>query len=187
MSEAEKRLHRCCFSGHRPEKLDQDESEVTAWLDTQISRAIDEGCTTFITGMGMGVEIWAGELVIRRRAENPCLHLIAAVPWPGFAARWSDEWKQRYAALLAQADLTVNVCERYVQDVFRKRNEWMLDHSVRLIAYYNGEDGGTAQAIHAAENRQVQVICGGMRQAPADYVAYDLETTGLSPLANRIL
>ena len=27
-TEAEKRLHRCCFSGHRPEKLDAPEEEV---------------------------------------------------------------------------------------------------------------------------------------------------------------
>ena len=37
--EAEKRLHRCCFTGHRPEKLDAPEETVKAWLQTQIRQA----------------------------------------------------------------------------------------------------------------------------------------------------
>lgn len=32
MTEAEKRLHRCAFTGHRPEKLTRPESEIKAAL-----------------------------------------------------------------------------------------------------------------------------------------------------------
>ncbi len=42
MTEEEKRLHRCCFSGHRPEKLDEPEEQVKQWLREQIKR-IKEG------------------------------------------------------------------------------------------------------------------------------------------------
>ena len=59
-SEQEKRLHRCCFTGHRPEKLEQSEDEIREWLTEQIENAIDDGYLTFITGMAMGVDIWAG-------------------------------------------------------------------------------------------------------------------------------
>ena len=34
-TEEEKRLHRCCFTGHRPEKLGATEEEVKAWLELQ--------------------------------------------------------------------------------------------------------------------------------------------------------
>ena len=60
-SEQEKRLHRCCFTGHRPEKLEQSEDEIREWLTEQIENAIDDGYLTFISGMAMGVDIWAGE------------------------------------------------------------------------------------------------------------------------------
>ena len=50
MSEEEKRLHRCCFTGHRPEKISATDEEVKAWLEEQIDQAIADGYTTFISG-----------------------------------------------------------------------------------------------------------------------------------------
>lgn len=81
LSEAEKRKHRCCFTGHRPEKLAQSETEVKEWLRLQIERAVADGYTTFITGMAMGVDIWAGQIVAEMKKNDPRLRLIAAVPW----------------------------------------------------------------------------------------------------------
>ena len=61
-NESELRLHRCCFTGHRPEKLDESPEEVKSWLETQIDKAISDGYTTFISGCAMGVDIWAGQI-----------------------------------------------------------------------------------------------------------------------------
>lgn len=36
----EKKLHRCCFTGHRPEKLDFSETEIKALLENAIDNAI---------------------------------------------------------------------------------------------------------------------------------------------------
>jgi len=159
MSEEEKRLHRCCFSGHRPEKLNEPEAAIKAWLEKQIEKAIDDGFTTFISGCAMGVDIWAGRIVTRKKtAYCPNIHLIAATPWPGFARRWSQEWQDQYNALLCEADLVVNVSNHYHQDVFQQRNQWMVDHSARLIAYYNGMDGGTKNTIDYAIQKNIDVI-----------------------------
>ena len=84
--EAEMRLHRCCFTGHRPEKLEETPEEVQGWLETQIDQAIADGYTTFISGCAMGADIWAAQIVLRKKKEHPELHLIAATPWPGFSA-----------------------------------------------------------------------------------------------------
>lgn len=51
-TEAEKRMHRCCFTGHRPEKLQAPEGVVTAALEKEIRQAIADGFNVFITGMG---------------------------------------------------------------------------------------------------------------------------------------
>ena len=158
MSEEEKRLHRCCFTGHRPEKISSTEEEVKAWLEKQIDQAIADGYTTFISGCAMGVDIWAGQIVLRKKAENSSLHLIAATPWPGFGARWKDGWKEQYFALLHDADLAVNVCDHYHKGVFQQRNEYMVDRSNRLIAYYNGTPGGTRNTIEYAEKKMIEVV-----------------------------
>ena len=86
------------------------------------------------------------------------LHLIAATPWPGFARRWKEEWRMQYDDLLKKADLVINVCEHYHNGVFQIRNEWMVDRSNRLIAYYNGAPGGTRNTIEYAEKRGIEVI-----------------------------
>lgn len=164
MTEEEKRLHRCCFSGHRPEKLDEPEDQVRQWLREQIESAIAAGYTTFISGCAMGVDIWAGQIVLDIRANmaaemgHPDLHLIAATPWPGFANRWSDEWKKAYNDLLKSADLVVNVCDHYDNGVFQRRNEWMVDHSNRIIAYFNGAPGGTRDMVEYAGKKKIEVI-----------------------------
>ena len=61
--ENEKRLHRCCFTGHRPEKLSLSENEVKHLLEKAIDNAIADGYVTFITGMAKGTDIWAVEIV----------------------------------------------------------------------------------------------------------------------------
>lgn len=99
------RLHRCCFTGHRPQKLRRSETEIKADLESAIQQAITDGYTTFITGMAYGVDIWAGQIVVRLRKSNPALHLIAAVPFRGFEDRWSADWKRAYQELLEQVDL----------------------------------------------------------------------------------
>ncbi len=158
-SEEEKRLHRCCFTGQRPEKLDAPEAEVKRWLEEQIDRAIGDGFVTFISGCGMGADIWAGQIVLEKREKHPGVHLIAASPWPGFARRWNEEWQALYDDLIRRADLNVCVSDHYHDGVFLMRNVWMVEHSARVIAYYNGAPGGTQDTIDHAAEKGIEVIC----------------------------
>ena len=85
------------------------------------------------------------------------MHLIAATPWPGFASRWNDYWQKQYMDLLKDSDLVKNICDHYHDAVFRQRNEWMVNHSNRVIAYYNGDKGGTNDTLQYARDHQVKV------------------------------
>ena len=67
MTQQEMKLHRCCFTGHRPEKLFLVDKEIIRKLEREIELAIENGFTTFITGMGRGVDIWAAEIVLKLR------------------------------------------------------------------------------------------------------------------------
>lgn len=157
MTESEKRMHRCCFTGHRPQKLRRSETEIKADLESAIKQAITDGYTTFITGMAYGVDIWAGQIVVRLRKSNPALHLIAAVPFRGFEDRWSSDWKREYQELLEQADLVKYICPGYNAGAYQRRNEWMVGHSSRVIAVFNGEPSGTKNTIDYAGSRSVNV------------------------------
>lgn len=56
IKEEELRKHRCCFTGHRPEKLHQPEWLIKMALEKEIRLAIDDGFTVFISGMARGVD-----------------------------------------------------------------------------------------------------------------------------------
>ena len=167
-TEEEKRLHRCCFSGHRPEKLNVSEADVKNWLNEQIDEAIADGYKTFITGCAMGVDIWAGQIVLQKKEQNPDLHLIAATPWPGFASRWSNDWQRQYNDLIHKADWVVNVSDHYDDGVFTKRNNWMCDHSNRVIAFYNGAPGGTRNMLAYAETKQIEIVTNNPEYTPVE-------------------
>ena len=122
-TESELRLHRACFTGHRPHKLHQPESVVIAALEAKIREAIDDGFVTFISGMAWGVDIWAAEIVLRLKAEGHPLHLIAAVPYEGFERGWDEDWKRRYHDALSKADLVKYVCDHYHRGCFQVRND----------------------------------------------------------------
>ena len=157
-SEAEKRKHRCCFTGHRPEKLRRSEQEIRAELEREIRRAVADGFTVFITGMARGIDIDAGEIVLQLRAEGLPIRLICASPYQGFEGSWNLEWQRRYNAVMKDADLVRYICPRYHRGCFQIRNEWMVNHSSRVIAVFNGQPSGTKNTINYAIRQGVTVV-----------------------------
>ncbi len=157
MSEKEKRRHRCCFTGHRPEKLTRSEHDIKADLRHEISQALQDGITVFITGMARGVDLWAAEIVLGLRKRNQKIKLICAIPHEGFEARWSNGWKQLYWRVRENADLVRVISKEYYSGVYQIRNQWMVDHSARVIAVYNGQPSGTKNTMDYAIRQGVPV------------------------------
>lgn len=60
--------------------------------------------------------------------------------------------------LLASADLAKYVCNGYSPACFQIRNEWMVNHSARVIAVFNGEKGGTQNTMDYAVKIGVPVV-----------------------------
>lgn len=158
MTEQEKRQHRCCFAGHRPEGIPLPEATIKSWLREKITTSIAAGFTTFITGMGMGVDIWAAQEVLRLRSANPALHLIAVEPYPGFSAKWHQEWQTSYREVLQGADLVKHLSTHYTPEASESRGKWLVDHSARLIAIYNGMDGYTGSLVRYAKEKHLQMM-----------------------------
>lgn len=157
LNEQNERKHTCCFTGHRPEKLRQSEQEITALLETAISAAINDGFTTFITGMSRGVDLWAAEAVLRLRGAGQALRLVCASPFEGFEKSWPEEWRNRYRRVREQSDEVNYICPSYSRGCFQQRNEWMVDRSARVIAVYTGGRGGTKNTVDYAQTKGIPV------------------------------
>lgn len=156
-TETELRKHRCCFTGHRPEKLSRTERAIKSDLKKEIKLAIKDGYTVYLTGMARGTDLWAAEIILNLRRKNKDLKLICAIPYAGFEQRWSEYWRQLYHYILNEADLVRVIGHGYSPGIFQIRNEWMVNHSSRVIAVYNGSLGGTKNTIDYAIQQDVAV------------------------------
>lgn len=156
-SESELRRHRCCFTGHRPEKLTRSKAEIRLDLAHEILQAIDEGYTVFISGMARGVDQWAAEIVLQLRKKNKAIKLICAIPYKGVESRWSFKDQRAYRNILSKADYIQTIDSEYSPDIFQIRNEWMVNRSSKLIAVYNGYPSGTRNTINYAMRQGIVI------------------------------
>lgn len=101
-----------------------------------------------------------------RKVENKCvsrdngypLKLMCACFYDCFEKSWSQEWKDRYNSILQRSDHIVFICQHYSKACFQIRNKWMVNHSTRVIAVFNGEKGGTNNTIDYAKKQGKDLI-----------------------------
>ena len=155
--ENEKIKHRCCFTGHRPDKIELGEKEIKPLLEKAIDEAISEGFVTFITGMAMGTDIWAAEIVLDRKKKNKNLHIICALPHPGFESRRNFTEKIRFSKIIKKADLVKEINDHYFTGCYQVRNEWMVDRSNLVIAVFNGQKSGTKNTVDYAIKKGINI------------------------------
>ena len=157
----------CCFTGHRPLKFPWGYDEE--WADCvklklklacEIEAMRQKGVTNFISGMAIGVDMWAAEIVLdlKRAYPQDTIELIAAIPFEGQANKWSVEYRDRYFDILAQADQEFIFQEHYTKSCMHERNRFMVDNSAYMIAVFNGEKGGTANTLHYAESKGLNIV-----------------------------
>lgn len=124
-------------TGHRPEDC-EDESIVRRKIKNKLNHT--PKINTVISGMAAGFDLWLAD-----EARILGLEVWAARPWATHPAR--DEDAELYERILQYASREIIVVE---SDTFpgnwcyHKRNEWMVDNSDVVMAYWNGkEKGGT--------------------------------------------
>lgn len=144
-------------TGHRPNKLGGYSQEAQdklvniacMWLGDNISHG-----DKVITGMALG---WDTALALAARQLS--IPYIAAVPFVDQQKMWPQKSKNLFVDLLATADSIKYVCEPgYAPWKMQKRNEWMVDNSDMVLALWDGSNGGTANCVRYAENKNKEIV-----------------------------
>lgn len=141
------------FTGHR-----HYDGRCDELLQLAVRRLYLRGFRFFWTGMAAGFDLAAAETVVSLRGILPGLRLCCAVPCPGQAARFSAADRSRYGTLLADADEVAVIARRYEAGCYLRRNEFMVDRSALLVAWYDGSKGGTRYTWEYACRRGVERI-----------------------------
>lgn len=158
----------CAFTGHRPQKLPFDlnveDARCTALkeeLRKQIINLIEnENVTHFISGMALGTDLMAAEIVLDLKVSYPGITLESAIPCETQAVKWTVSQRERYYDIAAQCDKETMLQSHYTPDCMDKRNRYMVDHADFILAVWNGKPSGTGRTVTYArgKNRTVIVI-----------------------------
>ena len=155
----------CCFTGYRPLKFPfafGEGEEYTAFENKLMSAIFSlpqENCFTFYTGMAMGFDILAAELVLLLKEKSDyIIELVCVVPFKDQEKGWSEEWKKRYNNVLEKADKVILMADKYYKGCYFKRNNFMVDNSDIVLTFYDGQTGGTAQTLNYASKKGKRIV-----------------------------
>ena len=141
---------RVAVTGHRPDKLGGYKADANF-------RAIRRHMRDFLEDAPQG-ELWllsGGALGIDQFWIEVGLYLklpvVAILPFKGYDSKWPDASRTLYAKLLDRCEEVRYVCEPgYDPAKLQKRNEFLVDNSDVLVAYWNGSEGGAKNCIDYA-------------------------------------
>lgn len=158
------------FTGHRPDKLGGYSREakqklynfahqvVRVHLDPEYTYSHGQNNSAII-GMAQG---W--DMTVAQACYALGVPYTAAVPYYGQESIWPDEdTKTLYRCLLESAEKVIYVSETTggnASAALQLRNRWIVDHSERMIALWNGQRGGTYNCVKYAGtvNRDVKNV-----------------------------
>lgn len=157
---------KCCFTGHRPQSLPylfDFTSEQSQLLRNVLRKEIinlitNENVLHFISGMAIGVDMLAAEIIIELKSEYPNIILEAAIPCENQSIKWNSQLRNKYDDILRQCDMRTLIQKNYTSDCMHKRNRYMVDSSDYVIAVWNGKPSGTGKTVRYAEERGKSVI-----------------------------
>lgn len=145
------------FTGHRPNKLggynlpNPIYIKVCQQIDATLRELKPE---KIISGMALGIDQWAANIACKLN-----IPFIAAIPFANQDRVWIEESKRAYHALLNKAVEQVIVCEGgYSAYKMQIRNEWMVDRCDKLIAVWDGTEGGTGNCVKYAQSKNKDII-----------------------------
>jgi uncharacterized phage-like protein YoqJ len=169
------------FTGHRPHKLGGYGNEahqklynfahqvVRVYLDPEYAYSKGQN-NMAIVGMAQG---W--DMAVAQACYSLKVPYTAAIPFPGQEYVWPDpEVRSLYTTLVENAQRTVYIHNERVSyarmgrmyEIFQLRNQWIVDHSDKMIALYDGDidstgpriRGGTANCLRYAIRRNKEII-----------------------------
>ena len=132
------REHTAAFTGHR-----RYDGECDDALRAVVGELYGWGFRVFWSGMALGFDLAAAEAVLALRGELPGLRLCCAVPFPGQADRFPEADRLRYMRILDRADEVATLAPRYEPRCYLRRDEFMVERSAAVVAWFDGGKGGT--------------------------------------------
>ena len=108
--------------------------------------------------MAQGCDLYFCEAVLALRERYPEVTVEAAIPCPTQADAWPEAERRRYRELVAKCDMETMVSDTYSSACMQRRDRYMVDHAMLLIAAFDGTAGGTRYTVEYALRRGIEIF-----------------------------
>lgn len=160
----------CAITGHRPTRFKFKYQEnntgckrLKKRLQDQFILLYEEGVRRFYVGGALGVDMWAGEILLRlkEQQEYDDIELFVALPFAGHDSNWDARSKTRLAFLLRHCTESVTVSAIPGPEAYKARNYYMVDRADSLVAVYDDDRAirsGTGQTVGYARKKDLPIV-----------------------------
>ena len=161
----------CAIIGHRPSRFKFRYSEdyslckkIKQAMFEQFKKLYDEqGVRRYYVGGALGVDMWAGELILRLKEQSGYgdIELVVVLPFEGHDAKWDERSKRRMDFLRRMCSDCVVIGKEDCRENYIKRNRYMVDHAKVLLAIYDDDPttfNGIRTIVNYADRKKLPVI-----------------------------
>lgn len=166
------RTSACAITGHRPTrfrfKYDENNNgckRIKKRIRDQLIQLYEQGFRQFWVGGALGVDMWAGEILLRlkEQPEYSEIQLMIALPFEGHDRNWEERSRKRMAFLIQHSSETVSTGQKDAPPAanYRRRNEYMVDHAGCLLAVYDNDcsiRSRTGMTVNYARKQGLPII-----------------------------
>jgi uncharacterized phage-like protein YoqJ len=134
-----------CFTGHRTYDGCRNHE-----LEIAIRELYARGYRIFLCGMAMGFDLAAAEVALSLRNELSVIEVVDVVPFEGMQRRFPSLQRIQFERVIAEVDRVITLASHYSATCYMARNNFLVDNSSAVVAYFTGEKGGTAYTVRRA-------------------------------------
>ncbi|HCZ40065.1 DUF1273 domain-containing protein [Brochothrix thermosphacta] len=118
-------------------------------IQQRLEQYIDEGLEWVIISGQLGIELWAGQVVIEMKKEYPELQLAIIAPFIEQDSKWNETNKLAYSTLINAADYTNSVSHSPYESPqqFRDKDVFLIKNTDGALVIYDEEQEGGPKFI----------------------------------------
>ena len=112
---------------------------------------VEEGLEWVIISGALGTELWAAEVVYEmQEKEGIDLKVAVITPFLDQESKWSEQNKEWYESVLAQADFVDAVSRKPYEKPWqlRLKNQFLIEKSDALLLFYDLEKDGSPKFLY---------------------------------------
>ena len=164
------KLYSCAITSQRPTRFKFKYQEYMTSCKRLKKRLHDvfaelyrRGVRRFYVGGALGVDLWAGEILLemRRREEYQGLEIVLVYPFPGHDERWDPKSRERLRHLKENCDQFVMGSKIVGAQGYWERTAYMVEHADCLVAVCDDESpgqSGVEVAVKLAEQQKLTIV-----------------------------